>query len=64
MRKKHSLVLNNEAGHHGEMNTNQKTPRSRRFRTLVRHVWGDQIAAHRAMLPPYDDYLINRRGGH
>jgi hypothetical protein len=46
------------------MNTNQKTHRSRRFRTLMRHVWGDQIAAHRAMLPPYDDYLINRRGGH
>jgi hypothetical protein len=46
------------------MNTNQNPNKSQRFRTFVRYVWGDQVAAHRAMLrvPPYDDYLVNRRG--
>jgi hypothetical protein len=46
------------------MNTNQKPNASRRFRTFLHYAWGDQVAAHRALLDtrPYDDYLINRRG--
>lgn len=45
------------------MNTNQKTSKGGRIRTFVRYVWGDQVAAHRALLrvPPYDDYLRNHR---
>jgi hypothetical protein len=50
------------------MNTNQNTspntsPNTSRGRR-VRYAWGDQVAAHRALLrvPPYDSYLINRRG--
>jgi hypothetical protein len=45
------------------MNTNQNTTKSGRFRTFVRYVWGDQVAAHRALLrvPPYDDHLRNHR---
>jgi len=45
------------------MNTNTDTSKSRRFRTFMRYVWGDQVAAHRALLrsPPYDDYLRNHR---
>lgn len=47
------------------MNTNRNTTQSSRFRTFVRYVWGDQVAANRALLryPPYDDYLLNRRNG-
>jgi hypothetical protein len=46
------------------MDTNQNTSKTARFRTFVRDVWSDQVAAHRALLrvPPYDDYLLNRRG--
>jgi len=46
------------------MNTNQKPSTNRRFRTFLQYAWGDQVAAHRALLRirPYDDYLINRRG--
>lgn len=45
------------------MNTTQKPTRTSRFRTFLRYAWGDQVAAHRALLrvPPYDDYLLNRR---
>ena len=45
------------------MNENQKPSTQRRLRTFLRYAWGDQVAAHRALLrtPPYDDYLINRR---
>jgi hypothetical protein len=64
IRKKHSLVLNSRESHHGGMNTNQNASKGRRFRTFMRYAWADQVAAHRALLrvPPYDDYLINRRG--
>ena len=46
------------------MTTTENTSKGGKFRTLVRYVWGDQVAANRALLrtPPYDDYLINRRG--
>jgi hypothetical protein len=62
--KKHSLVLNSQAGHHGYMINTQNTSKGQRFRTFVRYVWGDTVAANRALLrtPPYDDYLINKRG--
>jgi hypothetical protein len=45
------------------MDTNTHTSKSRRFRTFMRYVWGDQVAAHRALLrtPPYEDYLLNHR---
>jgi hypothetical protein len=45
------------------MDTNTHTSKSRRFRTFKRYVWGDQVAAHRALLrtPPYEDYLLNHR---
>jgi hypothetical protein len=45
------------------MKTNTNTSKGRRFRTFVRHAWGDSVAAHRAMLrvPPYQDYLLNHR---
>lgn len=45
------------------MNTNKSTSKVSRLRTFVRYAWGDQVAAHRALLryPPYDDYLLNRR---
>jgi hypothetical protein len=48
------------------MNTNRNTTQGTRFRTFMRYVWGDQVAAHRAMLryPPYDDYLLNHRSEH
>jgi hypothetical protein len=48
------------------MNTYQKTSNGHRFRTLVRHVWGDQVAAHRALLrvPTYNNDLRNLRDGH
>jgi hypothetical protein len=48
------------------MNSNQNTSQGGRFRTFMRYAWGDQVAAHRALLkyPPYDDYLLNRRNGH
>ena len=44
--------------------TNHENPsKSKRLRTFMRYAWGDQVAAHRALLQlrPYDDYLINRR---
>ena len=46
------------------MNTHENTSKGRKIRTFLRYAWGDQVAAHRALLrvPPYDDYLINRRG--
>jgi len=42
----------------------QSTSKGQKLRTFVRYVWGDQVAANRALLrtPPYDDYLINHRG--
>jgi len=45
------------------MNKNQSTGKHGRFRTFLRYAWGDQVAAHRALLrvPPYDDYLFNHR---
>jgi hypothetical protein len=45
-------------------NTSPNTSRGRRLRSFVRYAWGDQVAAHRALLrvPPYDSYLIDRRG--
>lgn len=47
------------------MNTNTKPTRVQRVRTFLKYAWGDQVAAHRALLEtrPYDDYLINRRSG-
>lgn len=61
--KNNSLVLNNCDGHHGDMTSHEKTPRNRKIRTFLRYAWGDQVAAHRALLrvPPYDDYLFNHR---
>jgi hypothetical protein len=46
------------------MNPTENPTRSHRIRTFLRYAWGDQVAANRALLrtPPYDDYLINRRG--
>lgn len=46
------------------MTTTQNASKGQKFRTFVRYVWGDQVAANRALLrtPPYDDYLRNRRG--
>ncbi len=46
------------------MTTSEKSTRNRKLRTFVRYAWGDSVAAHRALLrvPPYDDYLLNRRG--
>jgi hypothetical protein len=46
------------------MTTHENTSKGRKFRSFMRYVWGDQVAANRALLrtPPYDDYLINRRG--
>jgi len=48
------------------MNTDQNTSKGHRIRTLVRYVWGDQIAAHRAMLrvPTYHNDLDDLRDGH
>jgi hypothetical protein len=45
------------------MNTNQNPSKVGRIRSFMRYAWGDQIAAHRALLryPAYDDYLFNRR---
>ncbi|HET7432204.1 MAG TPA: hypothetical protein VFJ89_11920 [Nocardioides sp.] len=45
------------------MTSHETTTTTRKIRTFMRYVWGDQVAAHRAMLrvPPYDDYLLNRR---
>jgi hypothetical protein len=45
------------------MTENQNTSRAQRLRTFVRYVWGDQLAASRALLGvrPYDDWLINHR---
>jgi hypothetical protein len=62
-RKKRSLVLKSRRDHHEGMNTNQKPSTQHRLRTFLRYAWGDQVAANRALLrmPPYDDYLINRR---
>ena len=69
-RKKHSLVLKGSARHHGVMNKTTKTTQTThttthgaRLRTFLRYAWGDQVAAHRALLrvPPYEDYLLNHR---
>lgn len=48
------------------MDTNKSTSKVRRFRAFMRYAWGDQVAAHRALLryPPYDDYLLNHRNEH
>ena len=45
--------------------TTHEFPTKNRFRTFMRYVWSDQVAANRALLQlrPYDDYLINRRNG-
>jgi hypothetical protein len=47
------------------MNITENTTKTGRLRTFLRYAWGDQVAAHRALLkyPPYDDYLMNRRNG-
>ena len=46
------------------MTTTEHTSKARKIRTFLRYAWGDQVAAHRALLrtPPYDDYLFNQRG--
>jgi hypothetical protein len=46
--------------------TSQHTGTVGRIRTFVRYAWGDQVAAHRALLryPAYDDYLFNHRSEH
>jgi hypothetical protein len=64
VRKKHSLVLNSSTGDDGAMTENRNPSKARRLTTFVRHMWNDQVAANRALLrtPPYDDYLVNRRG--
>jgi hypothetical protein len=63
IRKKRSLVLNGSPSHHGCMTTTENTTKGRKIRTFLRYAWGDQVAAHRALLrtPAYDDYLINQR---
>jgi hypothetical protein len=45
------------------MNTTKNTSKVSRIRSFVRYAWGDQVAAHRALLryPAYDDYLFNHR---
>jgi hypothetical protein len=43
------------------MTTHEKS-KNQRLRTFVRYAWGDSVAAHRAMLRPYDNYLLNSRG--
>lgn len=67
-RKKYSLVLKSLRGHHGGMTEpttrhSHQPSRSAKVRTFLKYVWGDSVAAHRAMLrvPPYDDYLFNHR---
>ena len=57
-------MLNSLRDHHGYMTTTEKTSKGRKFRTFLRYAWGDQVAAHRALLrpPAYDDYLFNQRG--
>jgi len=64
IRKKHSLVLKSLARDHGPMTTTEKTSKMQRIRAFARYAWGDQVAAHRALLriQPYEDYLLNRRG--
>jgi len=44
------------------MTENRNPSKARRITSFVRHMWSDQVAANRALLPPYDDYLVNRRG--
>ena len=44
------------------MTENTNPSKARRITSFVRHMWNDQVAANRALLPPYDDYLVNRRG--
>jgi hypothetical protein len=46
-------------GHH----SSRRSTRHARLRTFLKYAWGDQVAAHRALLqaPPYDDYLFNHR---
>jgi hypothetical protein len=44
------------------MNTNPT--RNRRLRTSIRHMWDDQVAAHRALLrltPYFDDHRQDGR---
>jgi hypothetical protein len=45
------------------MTSHENTTGNRKIRTFLRYVWGDSVAAHRALLrvPPYDDYLLNHR---
>jgi hypothetical protein len=45
------------------MNTSHSSKKSQRVRTFMRYMWGDQVAANRALLQlrPYDDYLMNHR---
>ena len=46
------------------MTENKNPSKAHRITSFVRHMWSDQVAANRALLryPPYDDYLVNRRG--
>jgi hypothetical protein len=62
VRKKHSLVLNSLVLHHGDMTENKNASKARRVNSFMRYMWNDQVAAHRALLRPHDDYLVNRRG--
>jgi hypothetical protein len=47
------------------MNIDKKAGKAQRVRSFLRYAWGDQVAAHRALLEvqPYNDYLIPRRTG-
>jgi hypothetical protein len=65
IRKKHSLALNSQPDDHGDMNIDKKAGKAQRVRSFLRYAWGDQVAAHRALLEvqPYNDYLIHRRNG-
>jgi hypothetical protein len=46
------------------MNTQTTTTKNRRFRTSIRHMWDDQVAAHRALLrltPYFDEHRQDGR---
>lgn len=56
--------MNQTTSHHMTTDTSHTHRTGRgRVRTFLRYAWGDQVAAHRALLrvPPYDDYLFNHR---
>jgi hypothetical protein len=46
------------------METNNTTTKNRRFRSSLRHMWDDQVAAHRVLLrltPYFEEYRQNGR---